>query len=481
MGRRLLLLGLFAVFVGTGCEGETLVVEPSSGSMSGYYPVELQLPADQLAAADVVSVQFGPISTYALEVLAEDRIAVTVQGHPSPGAVPVVVATAGEVFTFEDAFEYQPALDPHFDRVVSLGASFTQGVQDGVPTDHAILNSSAAVLARQMGAYFPLPQMVPDLFPPMDIDDIGPSPECEVPSAVSYLAFTLVDTLGQMKDPETGLFAFHTARVDPDLAVQNLGVGGFRMQEIVHAPEDDDFTRQFLAHMVYEPYGDLYGAVEASPLELAEQIEPTIVVAVDLFGNDLVVPILEGSVPEPDAVAPVEQFEADFIEMCDRLTAVGSEVFVANVPQPSLLPAAEERRRWVVAQGYMTVEEFDEAVDEIDAKAVAFNDVVAQQAASRPAVHVVDFAGAVETMKNVGVPAGGDTLYVERFGGLVSLDGLHFTDVGYAYLANLFIETINADLGTSIPPADLDAIYLTDVSTPEALRGRGLDPDECEL
>ena len=481
MGRYLPLMWMFVVAVGTGCQTESLVVDPPSGSMAGYTPVRIQIPAEQLAAADVVSVRFGQVSAYALEVTAADQLTVIVQGHPSPGLVPVVLETAEETFTFEDAYEYEAPLDPRFDRMVSLGASFTQGVQDGVPTDHAVLNSSAAVLARQMGAYFPLPQLVPDLFPPMDIDDIGPAPDCEVPSAVSYLAFTLVDTLGQMKDPETGLFAFHTARVDPDLPVQNLGVGGFRMQEIVHAPEDDDFTRQFLAHMVYDPYGDLYGAVPASPLELAEQIEPTIVLAVDLFGNDLVVPILEGSVPEPDAVAPVEQFEADFIEMCDRLTAVGAEVFVANVPQPSLLPAADERRRWVVDQGYMTVEEFNAAVDEIDAKAVAFNDVVAEQASTRPAVHVVDFAGAVELMKTVGVEAGGATLYVERFGGLVSLDGLHFTDVGYAYLANLFIEAINADLGTAIPPADLDAIYATDISTPEALLERGLDPDECEL
>jgi len=57
---------------------------------------------------------------------------------------------------------------------------------------------------------------------------------------------------------------------------------------------------------------------------------------------------------------------------------------------------------------------------------------------------------------DTGIEIGG-VVYTTGFitGGLVGLDGIHRTDLGYAVLANAFIEAINAAYGSAIPLADL--------------------------
>ena len=56
---------------------------------------------------------------------------------------------------------------------MALGASLTQGVQGGVPTQHGQLHSPPRYLSVQTGAYLPLPLMVDGLFPTIDAEDIG--------------------------------------------------------------------------------------------------------------------------------------------------------------------------------------------------------------------------------------------------------------------------------------------------------------------
>ena len=59
-------------------------------------------------------------------------------------------------------------------------------------------------------------------------------------------------------------------------------------------------------------------------------------------------------------------------------------------------------------------------------------------------------------------------------GGLLSLDSMHFSDTGYAVLANIFIEEVNAALGTKVPLADLAAINATDAYSVEGLQAVGI-------
>ncbi len=51
-------------------------------------------------------------------------------------------------------------------------------------------------------------------------------------------------------------------------------------------------------------------------------------------------------------------------------------------------------------------------------------------------------------------------------GGLTSLDGLHPSNTGYALIANVFIQTIDAAFGLTIPQVNVAAVYATDPYAP---------------
>lgn len=50
--------------------------------------------------------------------------------------------------------------------------------------------------------------------------------------------------------------------------------------------------------------------------------------------------------------------------------------------------------------------------------------------------------------------------------GAFSLDGIHPSNTVYAVIANIFIQTLNAGFGTSIPAVDVKAVYATDIYAP---------------
>jgi lysophospholipase L1-like esterase len=469
----------------TGCEAPVeeapaqFELTPATGSMAGYFAVQIHWIDDTPAADAVVAVRFGEIHAYDIQVIDGHTLSAIVQGHPEAGAVDVILVTDETEVTLADAFTYDPPLDPAFESVVAVGASFTQGIQSAVPSDHGTLASPGARLSSQLGAWMPLPQLIPGLFPAMSVDDVGPAPDCETPSVVSYLGWSAVEALNQMMDPETGEFGYQWARVDPDQEVRNLAVGGLRVAEVVNSPADDDFYRQFLAHIVFDPYGGLYDAVPYSPLEIADTLEPTVIVSADLYGNDLITAIVEGNDIDPGEVTSLEDFTVSVTDAVEQMAATGAQVFLTNVPQPSLVPAAAERRRWLVNQGWTTEEEVNEALAEIDAMAADFNDVFDDVCAQHDNVHVVDLVELVEVLKEDGIQVGDETVHIRRFGGLVSLDGLHFSDTGYAVLANEIIEAINTELGTDVPLADLEAIVATDPYAPANLEAAGLDISAC--
>ncbi len=71
----------------------------------------------------------------------------------------------------------------------------------------------------------------------------------------------------------------------------------------------------------------------------------------------------------------------------------------------------------------------------------------------------------------------GSTLKVEKLVGLLSVDGVHFSDTGYALVANLFLDEIENVLGVEIERVPLEAVAQTDPYSPHALEEGGLDPD----
>jgi hypothetical protein len=65
---------------------------------------------------------------------------------------------------------------------------------------------------------------------------------------------------------------------------------------------------------------------------------------------------------------------------------------------------------------------------------------------------LVDANGTLKRLATTGINVGGVT-YNSSFltGGVFSYDGVHPTAFGYAYIANLFIDAINAKFGGHIP------------------------------
>ncbi|GLB50643.1 outer membrane protein [Neptunitalea sp. Y10] len=77
---------------------------------------------------------------------------------------------------------------------------------------------------------------------------------------------------------------------------------------------------------------------------------------------------------------------------------------------------------------------------------------------------MVDVEGVMDMLANGGITVNGSTLTsTYATGGAFSLDGVHPSSRGYAYLANEFIAAINATYGSDLPgvnPIDYTALYL---------------------
>lgn len=453
----------------------SVTADPADLPLTGYVRVALDLSRSGLSAAEVESVAVAGVPAYDLEADG-DVLTVTVQGAPEAGPADVALRGAEGVYTFPGAIHYKEPLDPAFARVVAIGASLGMGVQSGVPTRHGQLHSPPAVIARQLGAWLPPPLLVEDLFRPVGVEDIGPPPGCALPDTVALAAAAATESLALLRDPETGDFGFQWGRVSPELAPRNLAVGGSAVADLVEGP--GDFGESFLTHLVYEPYAGLADDVTHSQLELVEQLSPTLVFSVDPAGNDLIDMVLGESL-DPTLATPREAYTAAVTELVERLAATGAAVFLGNTPDVNLLARAELLAEATVAAG-ASPEEVAALQAEIRAVVVDYNAILSEVAAGHQNVFVVDVFSATDAIYEQGLAVGQEALYIERFGGFFSLDGLHFSDTGYALLADVFVGAINEALGTAAPAVDLEAAMAADPFTPAALREAGLDIDACE-
>lgn len=435
LGLVLLLAGLCACKPTAGAD---LTLTPARGPMSGYFDVRIETDLD------VEAVRLGGLNATDLRVEA-GAVTVRVQGHPTPGPTDLELVHADGTTVVEDAFRWDPA-EPGFETFVAMGASLSQGVQGGVPTQHGQLHSPSRFIAQQTGAYHPVPLHILDLFPAIRGQHISPAPDCKEPNIVDHLTNAAIDVLGKLNDPDNNRIDFTRGLVDPELVPYNVATGNSGVPTMVHGPDPDDFAEGFLARFVFDPTIDIVDPIEGSQLALVEALEPTVIVCADTYGNDLL------------AWRPVEDVAPDLAIYVDRLAATGADVFLANIPRPTVLPGANSN-------------------PERDALADAYRAALDAEAARYDNVHVVDFYGAVEAALDTGVELDLHTLPMEAYGGLLSTDGLHLSDVGYAWEANLFLEAMNAALGLDLPLVDLNAVYPTDEHRPEALLEQGIDPD----
>ena len=436
MTRFVPLLLPIAVFACKEPEAE-LALEPDAGPMSGYFEVSLD------AALDVTEVRIGGIKTIQLSSDGDVHTFV-VQGHPEPGPSDVEIVHADGTEVLKGGFTWNEGT-VGFETFVAMGASLSQGVQGGVPTQHGQLHSPSRFIANQTGAYHPVPLHIEGLFPPIRGEHITPAPECKDPGVADHLLDAAIDVLAKINDQENNRIGFYLGLEDPELRPYNVATGNSGVPTMVHGPDPDDFAEGFLARFVFDPWLDIADDIEGSQLELVEGLAPTVIMCSDTYGNDLL------------GWRPIDEVEPALEEYVDRLSATGAEVFLANIPRVTHLPGSGGNA------------ERDQLADDYKAMLDA-------AAARHDNVHVVDFYTAVEDSVAIGVPVGDKVLPLEAYGGLLSTDGLHLSDVGYAWEANLFIDKMNEVLGTDIESIDLAEVYPTDEHRPEALVEQGIDP-----
>ena len=450
-----LILLLIQVIAWVGCtlpEVEAPGLEPAEGELTGYFEVRADLSSLALEFSDIEEVWVGDVQALTPVQEADGWIRFRVQGAPEPGPAAVGFRTESGLVSLGRDFNYLPPHDPAFERVVTLGASLTMGVMDGTPTHDGVLMSPSLQTARALGAFLPQPVLLPDLFPTVTLDMVGPGPDCDTPNVESFLRQAIPEILGELSYPDGSGFGYEMGRSDPWLEVRNVGVGGYQLDDVVAGPETDELVQNVLGGFVYDPFIDFGAASERTMMQVVEELEPTLILSFDLLGNDL----LLGRSPN--------RITTYLPEVIDRLAATGAEVFLADAPNPDLL------------EGSINGEPADEGGNEL---AEAYNVILNAEADRYPNIHVVPLKEESDRISVEGLRIGDETYNTRMLGGLLSFDGLHFSDTGYGMVAQGFVDAINETLGTQVPPIDLAAVAAQDIHTPEAVRAAGREPSDC--
>jgi lysophospholipase L1-like esterase len=244
-----------------------------------------------------------------------------------------------------------------------------------------------------------------------------------------------------------------------------------------------------------------------SQLQQAVALRPTFV-TLWAGNNDALAAALSGRVIEGVTLTTVADFTADYQAVVAALSGTGARMAIANIPDvtsipfvttlpsvvvnpqtqqplivngnpvpligPSGLLTAGDRvlltasaelatgRGIPVGIGNGTGQPLSDGVvlsasevATINARVAAFNAVIRAEA-TRVNAAFVDTNALLRRAADTGISVGGIT-FTENFltGGLFSLDGVHPTPFGYAFIANEFIAAINDQFDAEIPPVDL--------------------------
>ena len=432
---------------------------------TGYEAVLLDTWAADVDPESVAGVRVGGVEAYGLAVTEDGLLSAVVQGG-APGEAAVALTGADGSVAELGVLVYEAPADPVFERMVGFGASVSAGTWNSAPAPAAQLAGPTFRVAQAVGAPMPLPLFREGLWEEMQIDAISPSPACTYADVGDFILGSIVRISGELSDPDGGL-DFRSARETPDVEARNVAVGNLLLEHIVHGVPEDDPTFAFLQYLSFpgdaEGFGDDTGP---SQIERIEALEPSLVLSLDFFGNDLVHPLLNQDHVDLSQLTDEADFAADMEELVERLAATGAEVFLGNMPRPDRLPR-------VTTSGFTE----DEMAPVLEA-VVRFNEILDAEAGRHSNVHVVDLYTWVEGQLG-GVAVGDQVLSFGPYGGLVSYDGLHFSDVGAALYAQFALEAIEAELGLTLPDVPVEAIAAESPFGPAAVEAAGFSVTDC--
>jgi lysophospholipase L1-like esterase len=358
-----------------------------------------------------------------------------------------------------------PAEPIDLSRLVVVGDSLSAGFQNGSLLAEQQVNGYASLIAAQAGVGLSLPLIAaPGIPNVLTLVDPGPPP-------------VIV--------PEGGI---STGRVDILTQNSNLAVPGATLADALDARPDfpiDSMTDFVLG------FPGLLGGVSLTQAELAVALQPTAMIV--WIGNNDVLGAAVGA--DASLLTPAGDFADDYVELIDTLAATGATLVIANLPDaasiPFLTPVEEvaeilglslEELAFITGVGpgdLLTPDAFPKIgvefplpddvvldageVAEIKERTAELNAVIAQVAAEFGATFV-DINAVIGRAVERGLVVGGQRLTMNFLGGLVSLDGVHPTNTGYARIANAFIQAIN-----DAHDADIPKVKLTDAKEADPL------------
>lgn len=356
----------------------------------------------------------------------------------------------------------------NFTSFVALGDSLTQGFSNGGVFEGVQVNSYPALIARQAG-----------------VGDGFEQPTVSAPGIPGLLQLQSLRPLVIAPAPGNGS---PTNLLLPQ-PYNNLAVSGFD-------------TRDVLVTLTGNPIIDLTLRGLGPAIGQALALQPTF--ATVWLGNNDALGAATGGVINDQTLTPLAQFEMDYRQVVGALAQAGAQVVVANIPNvtaipfvttlpPVLVDPATQQPVLVNGQPVPLIG-VNPATDRVLLSAQAalalgfgipvalggngqplpdsvvlsgseiatisdringFNNVI-QQAAGEIGAPVVDINGFFEDVVQNGIEIGGVGYDVDFLtGGIFSYDGVHPTPLGYAVVANQFIDTINEAFGATIEPVNL--------------------------
>src|SRR5579871_4996349 len=366
----------------------------------------------------------------------------------------------------------------NFTTTVFLGDSLTAGYQSGSLLDTQQVHGWANLVATQANFGITLPLIAyPGAPNVMQLVSVGPPPVITTAPGAT-----------------TGRDNFAAQPTD-------LAVPGAFLNDIANtvALPNPSPGQQQINQLVLGFPGLGYGQ-DFSQATFAIKAQPT-TIFLWAGNNDALIAALTGT---PASMTSVANFTTQYTALIQLLTSLApAHLVIANIPDvtlvPYLQPAALVLAEYsaathlpvatlsalfgIVPGDYVTLEDgFAEIaailagtqktpisdagvltaaeVVTVKAQVTAYNGVIAQQAKSIGAT-LVDINALFTQVATSGITG--------FLGGVFSLDGIHPTNTAYAVVANTFIDTMNANMGTKIPDIDVGPIAATDPLWPPTL------------
>jgi lysophospholipase L1-like esterase len=374
----------------------------------------------------------------------------------------------------------------NFTNTVFLGDSLTAGYQSGSLLDTQQVHGWAPLVAAQAKFNIVLPLIAPPGAPSvLQLDSLGPPP---------------------VINPTPGIT---TGRDNPATQPTDLAVPGAFVNDIANTiPLANPAPGQQQINQLVLGFPGLGYGQDFSQATFAINAQPT-TIFLWAGNNDALIAALTGT---PASMTPVADFTTQYTALITQLSSLApAHLVIANIPDvtlvPYLQPAALVLAEYsaatqmpvatlsalfgIVPGDYVTLEDgFAEIaailagtqktpisdagvltaaeVVTVKAQVTAYNGVIAQQAKSVNAT-LVDINALFTQVATSGITINGYTGTTGFLGGVFSLDGIHPTNTAYAVVANTFIDTMNASIGTKIPDVDLAPIAAADPLWPPNL------------